>query len=56
MEKDRSETTNLADEYPELVRELSEAWQQWAETHMVFPLDGRDWDNRLEEPVFKRLE
>ncbi|SMO73600.1 arylsulfatase [Fodinibius sediminis] len=26
---DRSETTNVADQHPEIVKELSEQWQQW---------------------------
>lgn len=30
MENDRSETTNLADKYPELTRELAREWEAWA--------------------------
>jgi arylsulfatase len=56
MEEDRSEINNLVNEYPQLVSELSEAWERWAESHMVYPLDGRDWDSRLKEPVFQRPE
>lgn len=37
MEKDRSETQNLATEYPELVKELSDMWQIWAERTQVVP-------------------
>jgi arylsulfatase len=56
MENDRSETNNLAEEYPELVGELSDAWQEWAETHLVFPLDGRGWSPRVQNPVFRHSE
>ncbi len=34
LEKDRTETNNLADQYPEKVEEMAEQWHQWAErTH-----------------------
>jgi arylsulfatase A-like enzyme len=52
MEKDRSETYNLIEQYPELAEEMAGAWEQWAKTHLVYPLDGRDWETRLKEPVF----
>ena len=51
MEKDRTEMNNLAVDYPEIVTELSNLWESWAETHMVYPLDGRDWDTRMNQPV-----
>ena len=38
MEKDRSETTDLASQYPEVVDELASAWNQWAIRCDVFPL------------------
>jgi len=31
---------------------MAGAWEHWAETHLVYPLDGRDWNARLKEPVF----
>jgi arylsulfatase A-like enzyme len=37
MENDRTETHNLTEEYPELVRRLSDMWQQWAERANVIP-------------------
>jgi arylsulfatase len=37
MENDRTETNNQADEYPDLVRELSDMWQSWAERAGVIP-------------------
>jgi arylsulfatase A-like enzyme len=34
LEKDRTETSNQADQYPEKVKKMAEQWQQWAErTH-----------------------
>jgi len=34
LEEDRTETNNLADQYPEKVKEMARLWQQWAErTH-----------------------
>lgn len=56
MEADRTETKNLAGEHTEIVKELSEAWEEWAKTHMVYPLDGREWDARVENPVFQSPE
>jgi arylsulfatase len=36
-EHDRSETNNLAAEYPELVQTLADRWQAWAERAKVLP-------------------
>lgn len=52
MEEDRTETHNIADEYPEIVTELSEAWVHWAESHEVYPLDGRIHGARVKNPIF----
>jgi len=38
---DRSETRDVASQYPGKVRELEKQWQQWASTHQVFPKPGR---------------
>lgn len=46
--EDRSETNNLADQYPEKVHELDSLWNAWAERCNVYPLDGRGWFERLE--------
>jgi arylsulfatase len=36
LEKDRTETSNLADQYPEKVKEMAWLWQRWAErTHTI---------------------
>ena len=37
MEKDRSETTNLANEHPDKVLELEKKWEQWAVRALVKP-------------------
>ncbi len=37
IEHDRSETNNLAEEQPEMVQELANLWQQWAERANVLP-------------------
>ena len=37
MKRDRSETSNLAAEYPELVQTLADRWQAWAERANVLP-------------------
>ncbi|SEI44926.1 arylsulfatase [Dyadobacter koreensis] len=38
---DKSETTDLAAQYPEKVKQLSESWHLWAKTHQVFPKPGK---------------
>ena len=36
LEKDRTETSNLAGQYPDKVKEMARLWQQWAErTHTI---------------------
>lgn len=37
MVKDRSETTDLAQKQPKILKQLTEKWQQWAETHYIWP-------------------
>lgn len=37
MENDRTELNNLADEYPELVKEMSEKYEEWAKRCRVIP-------------------
>ncbi len=48
MEIDRTELNNLAQEYPERVKELAAMWHAWAERADVLPLDGRGWFERIE--------
>ena len=51
METDRSETKDLAQEYPERVKEFAAMWQRYAERADVLPLDGRSWNERLRNPT-----
>ncbi|WP_039865979.1 sulfatase-like hydrolase/transferase [Pedobacter sp. BAL39] len=37
IEEDQSEINDLAAQYPEKVKTMNDLWQQWAETHKVFP-------------------
>ncbi len=37
LEKDRTEKHNLASTHPDLVKTMAEKWQQWANSHKVFP-------------------
>lgn len=41
VDEDRSESKNLADQYPEKVQELVAAWFEEAETNNALPLDDR---------------
>jgi len=43
---DRSEIINLAEKYPEKVKELEQLWNKWAEENSVFPLDFRYWNEK----------
>lgn len=38
---DQSETQDVAARYPDKVRQLANLWQQWANSHEVFPKPGR---------------
>lgn len=51
LKDDRSETVNLASTNPEKVKELDAKWNSWAERTNVFPLDGRGWDQKIENPT-----
>jgi arylsulfatase len=37
LSADRTEQHNLAAQHPDLLKELTTYWQQWADTHFVFP-------------------
>lgn len=43
MEADRSETNNLADQHPDLVKKMAGQWDEWAKANDVLPLGG--WEN-----------
>ena len=49
LDKDRSETNNLANKHPEKVKELSDMWDRWAKENNVYPLDARGWNVRLKD-------
>ncbi|GAA4322486.1 arylsulfatase [Mucilaginibacter gynuensis] len=42
LEHDRTERNNIAQQYPDVVKDLDEKWQTWADTHKVFP-KGTDY-------------
>ena len=39
METDRTETRNLSDQFPEIVQELAEEWNDWADKNGVVPIE-----------------
>jgi arylsulfatase A-like enzyme len=41
MEEDRSQSNNLADQYPEKLNELKELWMEQAKQNNILPLDDR---------------
>lgn len=49
LENDRSETTDLSHQYPDMVNKLDSLWDAWASRCNVYPLDGRGWFERLEK-------
>lgn len=49
VERDFSETTDLAEQYPDKLRELIELWWDEAEKYGVLPLDGRSLWGRLKD-------
>lgn len=60
LANDRTETTNVAAEHPELVAEMAQAWEQEAQRNQVYPLDEGSrlryvvrptYDDALQEPV-----
>ena len=50
LKDDRSEIINLASKYPEKVQEMETKWNTWATRTNVFPLDGRGWNDRINNP------
>lgn len=47
MASDRSETQNLAGKFPQKVNELSKKWDLWATENQVYPLDSRNWGEKI---------
>ncbi|AJR03725.1 arylsulfatase [Siansivirga zeaxanthinifaciens] len=56
LENDRSETHDLAMKYPEKVNELAMKWDHWAKRTHVYPIDGRSWDKKIENPTGVQLK
>jgi arylsulfatase len=50
VEEDRSESTNLADQNPEKLKELIAAWDEEAKNNFVLPLDDRTAVEQLGTP------
>jgi arylsulfatase len=53
MNEDRTEQRDLADADPKRVENMAKQWQDMAEKTDVLPLDGRDWGERLRDPLRK---
>ncbi|MBN2589337.1 MAG: sulfatase-like hydrolase/transferase, partial [Sedimentisphaerales bacterium] len=51
LEQDRTETTNLAEQHPEIVEELAAMWDSWAQENDVYPLDGRGWNQKIRASI-----
>ena len=51
LQTDRSETNNLAEKYPEKVKKMAADWEKWAKENQVLPLDGRDWNQKIADPL-----
>ncbi|MBN1975080.1 MAG: sulfatase-like hydrolase/transferase [Sedimentisphaerales bacterium] len=51
LEQDRTETKNLAEQYPEIVNELAAMWDKWANENNVYPLDGRGWNQKIRASI-----
>jgi arylsulfatase A-like enzyme len=47
LEKDRTETNNLAEQFPDIVAEMAAMWDDWAKQNNVYPLDGRGWNTKI---------
>lgn len=47
LANDRTETNDVARQYPEKVEELKQSWDAWAENNHVYPLDGSGWHERI---------
>lgn len=56
VDEDRSESTNLADQHPDKLRELIDAWNQEARDNFVLPLDDRTPTEliAIERPQFEK--
>jgi arylsulfatase A-like enzyme len=51
LDKDRTETKNLAEQYPDIVTEMAAMWDNWAKDNNVYPLDGRGWNMKIRASI-----
>jgi arylsulfatase A-like enzyme len=51
LEKDRTETNNLAEQNPDVVTEMAAMWDNWAKENNVYPLDGRGWNVKIRASI-----
>lgn len=58
MEKDRSEMNNLADQYPERVKEMAAEWQNWATIATVIPKPPQKLriSNKVRSDLLKKIK
>ena len=47
---DRTELNDLAERYPEKTDEMKLMWDKWARRINAYPLDNREWFDRLSDP------
>lgn len=47
LSKDPFETNDLSSKYPEKVEEMEVKWIKWANSHQVFPLENKSWQQRI---------
>lgn len=47
LKDDPIETRNLARQIPQKVEELNKKWNEWAVENNVYPLDNRDWFEKI---------
>jgi arylsulfatase A-like enzyme len=51
IKADRSELNNLAKQHPDIVEDLSTEWAKIASNTHVMPLDGRGWNERIQNSL-----
>lgn len=47
LSEDPFETNDLSDKYPEKMEVLERKWVEWGNTHKVFPLEDKSWNERI---------
>ena len=51
LEKDRTETNDLIEKYPDVAEKLKGMWDKWATDNDVYPLDNRGWNEKIKASV-----